>query len=49
MLNHLEEDGLMFLLNENSALFYTEPKENVYHTGFSIVHVETPLIIRGKK
>src|SRR3712207_9280470 len=38
MLNHLEEDGLMFLLNENSALFYTEPKENVYHTGFSIVY-----------
>ncbi|MDK4490984.1 PTS sugar transporter subunit IIA, partial [Fusobacterium necrophorum] len=49
MLNHLEEDGLMFLLNENSALFYTEPKENVYHTGFSIVHVETPLIISGNK
>ncbi len=47
--NHLEEDALMFLLNENSALFYTEPKENVYHTGFSIVHVETPLLLKDKK
>ena len=47
--NKKEEDSLIFFLNEKTALFYTEPKENVIKTGFSLVEVEHPLLIRGKK
>ncbi|MDU1910346.1 BglG family transcription antiterminator [Fusobacterium sp.] len=47
--NKKEEDSLIFFLNEKTALFYTEPKENVIKIGFSLVEVRHPLLIRGKK
>lgn len=47
--NKNEEDSLIFFLNEKTALFYTEPKENVIKTGFSLVEVKHPLLVREKK
>lgn len=49
IINKKEEDSLLFFLNEKTALFYTEPKENVIKTGFSVVRVGHPLRLRGKK
>lgn len=49
MINKKEEESLIFFLNDKAALFYTEPKENVIKTGFSVVQVAHPLILRGKK
>lgn len=49
IVNKKEEDSLIFFLNEKTVLFYTEPKENVIKTGFSVVHVGHPLRLRGKK
>lgn len=47
--NKKEEDSLIFFLNEKTALFYTEPKENVIKTGFSLVEVKHPLVVRKRK
>lgn len=47
--NKKEEESLIFFLNEKTALFYTEPKENVLKTGFSFVAVQHPLTLRGKE
>jgi len=47
--NKKEEESLIFFLNEKTALFYTEPKENVFKTGFSLIEVKHPLLVRKKK
>lgn len=49
ILNRREEESLLFFLNEETALFYTEPKDNVKEVGFSVVEVTKALPVRDKK
>ena len=49
LINKEEEDLLYFFLNSETVLVYTEPKENVLKSGFSLVKLNKPLIFNNKK
>lgn len=43
------EELLYFFLNDNTILVYTDPKDNVLITGFSLVEIKKPLVFKDKK
>lgn len=49
LINKEEEELLYFFLNSETVLVYTEPKENVLKSGFSLVKLNKPLIFNNKK
>lgn len=46
--NKRDDEMLFFFLNEETVLFYTEPKDNILKSGFSLVVVNDSIVFKNK-